>query len=109
ARHIYTELGLKRIAILRINDRYGRFGVAKFKDASRRLGHPVIIEQKFMPGEMDMRKQLRVIEDSRVDGILVWADAHEAGAILKQMSEAGMKQPVFGSFRTYGDDLFKNA
>jgi ABC-type branched-subunit amino acid transport system substrate-binding protein len=109
ARHIYTELGLKRIAILRINDRYGRLGVGKFKDASRRLGHPVIIEQKFMPGEMDMRKQLHVIEDSRVDGILVWADSHEAGAILKQMNEAGMKQRVFGSFRTYGDDLFKNA
>jgi len=109
ARHIYTELGLKRIAILRINDRYGRFGVAKFKDSSRRLGHPVIIEQKFLPGEMDMRKQLRVIQDSRVDGIVVWADSHEAGAILKQMREAGMKQPVFGSFRTYGDELFQNA
>jgi len=109
ARHIYTELGLKRIAILRINDRYGRFGVGKFKDASRRLGHPVILEQKFLPGEMDMRKQLRVIQASRAEGILVWADAHEAGAILKQMREAGMKQPVFGSFRTYGDDLFKNA
>ena len=109
ARHIYTDLGLKRMAILRINDRYGRFGVGKFKDASRRLGHPVIIEQKFMPGEMDMRRQLRVINDSRVDGILVWADSHEAGAILKQMKEAGIMLPVFGSFRTYGEDLFKNA
>ncbi|MBZ5581113.1 MAG: ABC transporter substrate-binding protein, partial [Acidobacteriia bacterium] len=50
ARHIYTESGLKRVAILRVNDRYGRFGVLKFRDASRRLGHPVVIEQKFMPG-----------------------------------------------------------
>lgn len=48
ARRIYTDLGLQRIALLRINDRYGRFGVGKFKDASRRLGHPVIIEQKYM-------------------------------------------------------------
>ena len=38
ARHIYDELGLKRVAILRVNDRYGRFGVLKFRDASRRLG-----------------------------------------------------------------------
>ena len=49
ARHIYTDLGLKRIALLRVNDRYGRFGVGKFRDASRRLGHPVVIEQKFSP------------------------------------------------------------
>ena len=104
ARHIYTELGLKRMAILRINDRYGRFGVAKFRDASRRLGHPVIIEQKYMPGDTDYRRQLRVINDSRVQGILLWADAGEAAGILKQMREMGMKQHVFGSFRTYGDE-----
>ena len=71
ARYIYTELGLKRVAILRVNDRYGRFGVLKFKDASRRLGHPVIIEQKFMPGDSDYRHQLRVINDSRVDAIIL--------------------------------------
>ena len=49
ARRIYTDLKLGRVALLRVNDRYGRFGVLKFKDASRRLGHPVVIEQKYMP------------------------------------------------------------
>src|SRR5271157_351756 len=65
ARHIYTDLGLKRIALLRVNDRYGRFGVGKFRDASRRLGHPVAIEQKFLPYETDFAHQLKVINDSR--------------------------------------------
>ena len=105
ARHIYTELGLKRIAILRVNDRYGRFGVLKFRDASRRLGHPVIIEQKFMPGDTDFRRQLRIIQDSRVDGIVLWTDIAPTAAILKQMQELGMKQRVFGSHRTIGDEL----
>src|SRR6185369_5434536 len=72
ARRIYTDLGLKRVAILRINDRYGRFGVLKFKDASRRLGHPVIIEQKYLGGDTDFSRQLSVIEDSGVDGIVLW-------------------------------------
>ena len=102
ARHIYSELGLKRIAILRVNDRYGRFGVLKFRDASRRLGHPVVIEQKFMPGDTDFRHQLQVIEDSRVDAIVLWTDVGPAAAILKQMQELGMKQRVFGSHRTIG-------
>ena len=52
ARRIYTDLGLGRIALLRVNSRYGRFGVLKFKDVSRRLGHPVVIEQKWMPGDV---------------------------------------------------------
>lgn len=109
ARHIYTELGLKRIALLRVNNRYGRFGVIKFRDASRRLGHPVVIEQKFMPGDTDFRRQLRVIQDSRADGVVLWTDIGPAAMILTQMQELGMKQRVFGSHRTIGEELIKLA
>jgi ABC-type branched-subunit amino acid transport system substrate-binding protein len=109
ARRIYTDLGLKRIGLLRVNERYGRFGVGKFKDASRRLGHPVVIEQKYDPAEQDFSRFLRVINDSRVDGIVLWADAAAAGTILKQMRAMGMKQPVFGSARVVGDDLVRIA
>jgi len=109
ARHIYTELGLKRVAILRVNDRYGRFGVLKFRDASRRLGHPVVIEQKFFPGDTDFRRQLGIIQDSGVNAIVLWTDVGPAAAILKQMQELGMKQRVFGSHRTIGDELVRLA
>jgi len=109
ARRIYTELGLKRVAILRVNDRYGRFGVIKFRDASRRLGHPVVIEQKYMPGDTDFRHQLRVINGERTDAIVLWTDQSQAALILKQMRELGMKQRVFGSHRTIGDELLSQA
>jgi len=109
ARHIYTELGIKRVALLRLNDRYGRFGVIKFRDASRRLGHPVVIEQKYRRGDTDFRSQLQVIGDSRVDAIVLWTDIPEAAMILQQMQELGMKQRVFGSHRTVGDELLKLA
>jgi branched-chain amino acid transport system substrate-binding protein len=109
ARHIYTELGLKRVALLRVNNRYGRFGVIKFRDASRRLGHPVVIEQKYRTGDTDFRHELQVIQDSRVDAIVLWSDIPEAAMILQQMQELGMKQRVFGSHRTIGDELIKLA
>jgi ABC-type branched-subunit amino acid transport system substrate-binding protein len=109
ARRIYSDLGLKRIGLLRANERYGRFGVLKFRDASRRLGHPVVIEQKFDPLDRGFTRQLRVINDSRVDGVVLWADAAAAGTILKEMRQMGMKQPVFGSYRVLGDDLLRIA
>ncbi len=109
ARRIYTDLGLKRAALLRVNDRYGRFGVLKFKDASRRLGHPVVIEQTYLPGDMDFRRQLRIIGDSGADAIVIWGDAAPAGMILKQMREAGMRQRTFGGFRVLGSDLLRVA
>ena len=109
ARRIYTDVGLQRIALLRINDRYGRFGILKFKDASRRLGHPVVIEQKYFQGDKDFHRQLRIINESGADGIVIWGDSGPAAEILKEMREMGMKQRVFGSFRVLGDDLLKNA
>ena len=81
----------------------------KFRDAARRLGHPVVIEQKFLPGDTDYRRALRIIQDSRADGIVVWGDEAQAAGILQQMRELGMKQRVFGSYRTLGDDLLAQA
>jgi ABC-type branched-subunit amino acid transport system substrate-binding protein len=109
ARRIYTELGLKRVAVLRSSSRYGRFGLGKFLDASRRLGHPVVMEQIFQPGDTDYSRQLRVIRSSRADAVLLVGDEPEAVAILKQMRAAGMTQRAFGEFRTLGDTLLAEA
>jgi branched-chain amino acid transport system substrate-binding protein len=109
ARHIYTDLGLKRVALLRVNSRYGRFGVIKFRDASRRLGHPVVIEQKFLPGDTDYTRALKIIQSSRADAIVLWADEIPAANILKQMKALGIKQRVFGSYRTIGPELLTEA
>ncbi len=109
ARHIYTDLGLKRVALLRVNSRYGRFGVLKFRDASRRLGHPVVIEQKFMPGDTDFTRALKIIQSSRADAVVLWADEIPAANILKQMKALGMKQRAFGSYRTIGPEMLAEA
>ena len=109
ARRVFTELGMKRAALLRVNNRYGRMAAEKFRDAAIRLGRPVVIEQKYLPGDADYRRQLRIIRDSRVDAIVLWGDEPEAAGILKQMRAMGMKQRVFGSYRTLGDDLLVQA
>lgn len=109
ARHVITDLGLKRVALLRLNNRYGRMASPKFRNAAIRLGHPVVIEQKFLPGDTDFTRALHIIRDSRVDGIVLWADETETANILKQMRAMGMKQPVFGSYRTLGPDMLAQA
>ena len=109
ARHIYDELRLKRVAILRINNRYGRFGSPQFKEASQRLGHPVVIEQRYPAGTTDFRRELKAIQASRAEGIVLWNDEAQTAMILKQMHELGMKQRVFGSYRTIGNELIAQA
>jgi ABC-type branched-subunit amino acid transport system substrate-binding protein len=109
ARRIYTDLGLTKVALLRVNDRYGRFGVPKFKNAAQRLGHPVTIEQKYLPGTTDFKHALGLIADSGAEAIVIWGDQAPTAAILQQMRELGMKQRVFGSFRTIGNAMLAAA
>jgi branched-chain amino acid transport system substrate-binding protein len=109
ARLIFTELHLRRPALLRVNSRYGRMGVPKFRDAARRLGHPVVIEQKYLPGQTDFRRELGIIQQSRADAIVIWGDQTETAPILRQMRALGMTQRVFGSYRTLGPEMLAQA
>jgi branched-chain amino acid transport system substrate-binding protein len=63
ARRIFTDLELKRAALLRVNNRYGRMAAEKFRNAAVRLGHPLVIEQKYRPGDTDFTRELRIIRD----------------------------------------------
>ncbi|MFQ5654470.1 MAG: ABC transporter substrate-binding protein, partial [Planctomycetota bacterium] len=44
ARFIFQERGLRRVAMMRSNDKYGRMGVVEFSDAARRVGSPIVVE-----------------------------------------------------------------
>ena len=99
ADYVLKNLNLKRIGIIRTQTRYARIGIVKFNDQARRMGRQPILEVKFDRGDRDFTHQLRMLQDAKVEGIVIWGEAPEAGLILKQMRAMGMKQPVFGGSR----------
>jgi branched-chain amino acid transport system substrate-binding protein len=109
AEYVFNKLNLKRIAVIRTNSRYARIGDGIFIDLARRIGRQPILEVKFDRGDTDFSRQLRMIRDAKVDGLVIWGEYPEAGLILKQMRAMGMKQPVFGSSRTAYPQLLKIA
>jgi len=99
AHQVFGARGLKRVALLRSNDRYGRTGVKEFTDAARRLGYPVVIEQRFAPGERDLADQLAHLRAADVDSIVLWGDAEDLGHIVALLRAEGFQQPLFGPER----------
>ena len=97
--HIYNQQGLKRVAVLRANNRYGRVGVMEFRDAANRVGSPIVLEVRFSDGETDFDVQLERIQNSNPDAVVLWGNALEMGLILNRMRELGMDYPVFVSDR----------
>jgi branched-chain amino acid transport system substrate-binding protein len=84
------------VAVLRVNDRDGRVGVMEFNKGAKRLGHPVLMELRFLPGDEDFRAQLRLLATLPAKAIVIWANPPEGAKIVRQMRELGMKQPLLG-------------
>jgi ABC-type branched-subunit amino acid transport system substrate-binding protein len=81
----------------------------EYSGVAVRLGHPMMIEERFDNGETDFKMQLENIKKVSPDAILVWGNAKESALILKQIRELGMKQPVYGSDRMVSSEFLKIA
>jgi len=99
ADYVFKTLKLKRLGVIRTQTRYARLGVAKFNDEARRMGRQPILEVKFERGDKDFSRQLAMLKNAKLEGVIIWGEAAEAGLILKQMRAMGMNQPVFGGSR----------
>ncbi|MGA2481799.1 MAG: ABC transporter substrate-binding protein [Candidatus Acidiferrales bacterium] len=109
ADYVFKQLKLKRIGVLRTQSRYARIGVAKFSDEARRMGHTPLLEVKFERGDTDFSTQLRMLQNAKIEGLVIWGEPPEAGLILKQMRALGMKQPAFGASRLVYPQLLEIA
>jgi branched-chain amino acid transport system substrate-binding protein len=107
--HIYRDLKLDRAALLRVNSRFGRVGVAEFRDSSRRIGKPLVIEQRFAEGATDFTEQIQRLKDSQAQAVVLWGSADELGRIVKQLREHGVNLPVFGNDRMVDPEFLEIA
>jgi len=103
AYHVYKERGFRRVAILRADNRYGRFGVSEFRAGSVRLKRPAPIEINYEVAyrnlNPDFAIQIERLQRVKPDAVVLWADADAAGHLLRRMRELGLEMPVFACDR----------
>jgi len=109
ATYIFEIKKHKRVAVIRTNSRYGRVGVMEYSGVATRLGHPMMMEERFNEGETDFKMQLENIKRMNPDGILIWGNAIESGFIVKQIRDLGIKVPIYASDRVVSDEFLKIA
>jgi ABC-type branched-subunit amino acid transport system substrate-binding protein len=107
--YIYRTLKLNRVGIIRASNRYGRFGVRKIDDGSRRMGHPIILEMAYNLGTTDFSLQLERLKAENLDAIVHWGDARDGAVILNQMRAMGMQQPYLACDRCVSDEFVQVA
>lgn len=106
---IFKKDNHSRVAVIRVNNRYGRVGTLHFNRTSTRIGHPIVIEERFSDGETDFTAQLGRIKNSNPDAVLIWGNAKESALIIKQLRDMGLNQPVYGSDRMVSEEFLRLA
>lgn len=109
ADYMYRQRGLQRVGIIRASNRYGRFGIRELKDASRRLGKPIVVEMAYEVGGEDFSLHLDRLEAAGVDAVVHWGDAADGAGILNQMRARGMDQPFFACDRCVSNEFVELA
>lgn len=113
AYHVYRQLGLRRVAILRADNRYGRLGVSEFRSGSVRLKNPPPMEINYEVAydrvNPDFTLQIERLARLKPDAVTLWADAEAGGHLVKKIREAGLTMPIFACDRVVDPHFLKIA
>jgi branched-chain amino acid transport system substrate-binding protein len=90
------KLGFKSVAILALNDEWGRQAAEANSKLLSQKGVKVIATEYFLPGESEFGATLTTIKAGNPEALFVASNTREAILIAKKVQELGMKQRLIG-------------
>jgi branched-chain amino acid transport system substrate-binding protein len=90
-----AEQGVKRIAIIAVNNDYGRGAAAAYKVEFPKNGITVVAEEVYTQGSGEFRAQLTKMGAANPDAMLDIGASQDAAVMMKQKKELGLTFRVF--------------
>jgi branched-chain amino acid transport system substrate-binding protein len=91
------DLKAKRMAIIAMDNDFGRSISAGFADWAQKRGATILTKQMYkFPGEKDFRPYLTTIKEGNPDVIFAAGYYNEAASIVRQAKELGIKSQILG-------------
>jgi len=97
ARYAYEKLGIRKAAILYIENEYGQGLKDVFSQQFQKVGGNIVLVESFKQEVIDFKSQLTKIKGSKPDIIYLVSNAQEIPVILKQAREQGIGVPFLGT------------
>lgn len=105
----YRELGLRKIAVMYVNDEYGAEAFHQFEERYKALGGMMAGAEPFELGGTDFRPQLTKLANSRPDGWWIPGYGSALGLVLKQKSELKLPGQVLADLGMCDDNVLQTA
>ena len=109
ARYISDTAKLKTLAIIFVNNDFGKGGLDMLKKALDKSSTKVVAEISSDSGQVDFSAAVLKAKQSNADGVFVYSNEEESARILRELRKQGWTKPVIGETTLTGQKVIELA
>lgn len=107
ADYAYNKLGLRKIAVIHINNDWGVDTARFFTENFKKLGGTITAIENYFDGEKDFTAILTKLRASNPEALYMAAMYNDGASISNQRAKLGWNLPVIGPSSLYSEQLLK--
>ncbi len=109
ARYIREGAKLKTLAIIYVNNDFGKGGLDMIKKALDNSSTKLVAEISSDSGQVDFSAAVLKAKQSNADGVFVYSNEEESARILRELRKQGWNKPVIGETTLTGQKVIELA
>ena len=109
ARYISDTAKLKTLAIIYVNNDFGKGGLDMIKKALDRSTTKVVAEISTDAGQVDFSAAVLKAKQSNADGVFAYSNEEESARILRELRKQGWTKPIIGETTLTGQKVIELA
>ena len=109
ARYISDQAKLKSIAIIYVNNDFGKGGLDMIRRALEKSSTKVLAEISTDAGQVDFSAAVLKAKQSNADGVFVYSNEEESARLLRELRKQGWNKPIVGETTLTGQKVIELA
>lgn len=109
ARYIANNLKAKTVAVLFVNNDFGKGGRDSFAKAAQQAGLNVVADISTESGQVDWSAPVLKAKQSNADVIFVYTNEEESARALRELRKQGVSKPIVGETTLTGQKVIELA
>jgi branched-chain amino acid transport system substrate-binding protein len=109
ARYMANNLKAKSVAVMFVNNDFGKGGRDAFSKAAEAAGMKVVADISTESGQVDWAAPVLKAKQSNADAILVYTNEEESARALRELRKQGVTKPIVGETTLTGQKVIELA
>ncbi|WP_290873824.1 ABC transporter substrate-binding protein [Aquabacterium sp.] len=109
ARYLAQNLKAKTVAVIFVNNDFGKGGRDMITKALEGYGAKVVADISTDPGKLDFSAPVLQAKQSNADAVFVYLNEEESARCLRELKKQGVSKPIFGETTLTGQKVIELA